>query len=80
MTRPCECCQRASVAPNYPQHDPACLWCGARYWRNVQDFRSGARLAAWREHILATWEAIGHNRDELVKLARANKVLQPKGR
>jgi len=54
-------------------YSPACLQCGARYLRAVQDTRRlpDAEKADWLRKILADWMAFGHPEQELRARAAA---------
>lgn len=77
-TKPCQCCHRTSLGPQYRFHCPTCLWCGARLIQRIQalpvspeDKRSRCR------QVLADWMAHGHSEAQLRALAKGPLPLQP---
>lgn len=79
---PCDSCAVARGFPDYRLFDPACLWCGARYWRLLPDVAPrAADLTRRRDAVVATWSKYGHDPRELVTLAGAPGLpLEPEQR
>lgn len=69
----CECCMTAREYPELTrkQFDPACIYCGARYHRQLLELMGGdqARAEKGRAHVLKVWGALRHDAAELVTLA-----------
>lgn len=78
---PCDCCntfrQFGELTRN--QYDPACRWCGARYFRSLQGWprlegETKEKRRAWQQQVLDTWAAQGHDRAELRTMAMEGPV------
>ncbi len=89
----CECCTTARACDGYYRvFDPACLWCGARYFQLLRSWpaikvasraETKEERQAWRSTVLATWKAQGHDMAKVLALAAAKDCpLKPikKGR
>lgn len=71
----CKDCEWGRDNTDYQTYTPACLWCGARYWKAVGAHRrAAAHLGKWRQHIEDTWKAMGHDPEELRQLAMAKTI------
>lgn len=78
----CEDCDRARRSSDYRLFDLKCLWCGARYARQVRT-REGLQLPAqvagqemsrrqWFDHVVKAWTDWGHDQAKLLDLARGD--------
>lgn len=70
----CTDCTRHATHPSWRQCDPACLECGGRYLRLIQQLRIPAddkreRLRA----ALKVWTDLGHSEMDLRRLAKGGK-------
>lgn len=80
---PCRDCDLTRQMPDdYRVFNPRCLWCGARYFAELQfwpavtvtaglETRSETKeeRRAWQGRVLDAWEANGHSREKLRELA-----------
>jgi hypothetical protein len=79
----CEECARARANPDHHRvYDPACLWCGARYVKQLRQYYPGKTdLAEKRKAAMDVWERNGHDRVQLRELATAAALpLEPRGK
>ena len=66
----CTDCTRYATHPSWRQCDPACLECGGRYLRLIQQLRIPAEEKRERlRAALKVWTDLGHSEAELRRLA-----------
>lgn len=76
----CDSCAQAREWSEFRQFNPACIWCGARYWHNLGHAinNSAAEISRRRRGVLATWADYGHDLDRLQRLAKGSELpLEP---
>ena len=69
----CTDCKAASETSGlWPQHNPACLHCGARLIQRLGKVRTptSEQITARRKVVLADWIAHGHSEQELRALVK----------
>jgi len=67
----CDCCENSRAGPEYPMHDPSCIYCGARLIWKIQRKPIGREEAMARcRKVLQDWLHYGHSEAELRKLAK----------
>lgn len=83
----CDCCDVAREYPDLPrrQYDVKCIYCGARYWLSIPEFRSEPeKIERWRAHVLEVWGDWGHDLKHLTDLTRGGVTplapAKPKGK
>jgi len=69
----CSDCKAASETSGlWPQHNPACIFCGARLIQRLGKLRtpSSEQITARRKAVLAEWMAHGHSETQLRALVK----------
>lgn len=78
MPKPCDDCAAASIAPLHSLYSLACLWCGARLVGRLRELpRPAAEIKARQSKVLEDWQALGHDRAELLRLSRTECPVAP---
>lgn len=78
MATPCSDCAATREAPGWSMFNPACLWCGARLVQRIRNLpRPGAEIKARQSKVLEDWQAMGHDRSELLRLSRTECPVAP---
>lgn len=71
-TTHCIHCTRAQANNGWHQFSPACLSCGARLIASLRELkRPQADIKARQAKVLSDWQAHGHDRAELLALAKS---------
>lgn len=78
MAEPCSDCARVRDGPGWPMFNPACLHCGARLIGRIRNLpRPGAEIKARQSKVLEDWQALGHDRAEMLRLSRTECPVCP---
>lgn len=80
--RPCDNCAVARGGfPEYRLYNPACLYCGARHVRLLENFATGEALKVRRRAAVAYWKTFGHDTKTLVDMAKAGPLpIEPENK
>ncbi len=76
----CDTCAAARICAGHNRvYDPLCLWCGARYIKQIGSLPAQTKeeVAAWRRGVLRDWMAFGHDETELRELAKGPMPVEP---
>ncbi len=83
----CDDCTIERQTPGHRRFNPACLYCGARYFQSLRSFpqitvgddgsdraETKAERQDWRARVLRTWADAGHNIEVLKELSAGKEV------
>lgn len=77
----CETCTATRICAGHNRvYDPLCLWCGARYIKQLGQFGgtfTNAEIAQRRRDVLRDWMAFGHDETEMRELAKGPMPVEP---
>lgn len=72
---PCDDCATARDWTEFNRFNPACVYCGARYWRNLAIWCLGAHdLSIRRRAVVDTWKKFEHDMVKMRALALGTAV------